>query len=152
MEETIVVSKEISAGPQKVWDLVTDLANMGRWSPENDGGKWLSKDGGPKLGARFMGKNNWQGNRWVAPVKITEFTEPKRFAFKMRFPLIGGSDWSFDIEPTSEGCKVIQTWTDRRTKALVVIGGKVSGVPDRVPHTRMSMKTTLDNLAQEVEK
>ena len=99
-----------------------------------------------------MGKNSWQGNKWVAPVKITEFTEPKRFAFKMRFPLIGGSDWSFDIEPTSEGCKVVQTWTDRRTKALVVIGGKVSGVPDRAPHTRMSMETTLDNLAQEVEK
>ena len=61
MEETIVVSKEISADPQEVWDLITDLANMGRWSPENDGGKWLSKDGGPKLGARFMGKNSWQG-------------------------------------------------------------------------------------------
>ena len=58
MEETIVVSKEISAGPQEVWDLVTDLANMGRWSPENDGGKWLSKDGRPKLGARFMAKKN----------------------------------------------------------------------------------------------
>ena len=61
MEETIVVSKEMSAGPQEVWDLVTDLANMGRWSPENDGGKWLSKDGGPKLGARFMGKTVGKG-------------------------------------------------------------------------------------------
>ncbi|MBT96325.1 MAG: hypothetical protein CL431_10215 [Acidimicrobiaceae bacterium] len=152
MEKTIVVSKEILANPRQVWDLITDLANMGRWSPENDGGKWLTKDGEPKLGARFIGNNSWEGNKWIAPVKITEFNEPKRFAFKMRFPFIGGSDWSFDIEPTSEGCKVTQTWVDRRKKALVVIGGKVSGVADRAPHTRMSMETTLEKLADEVNQ
>ena len=150
MEKTIVVSKEISANPQEIWDLITDLSNMGRWSPENDGGKWLSKDGGPKLGARFIGKNSWQGNKWVAPVKVTEFKEPQRFAFKMRFPFIGGSDWSFDIEPTPEGCRVTQTWVDQRTKALVAIGGKVSGVSERAPHTRASMETTLQRLADEV--
>ena len=115
------------------------------------GGNGSPKMADQKLGARFMGKNSWQGNKWVAPVKITEFTEPKRFAFKMRFPLIGGSDWSFLTEPTSEGCKVIQTWTDRRTKALVVIGGK-AGVPDRALILECQSETTLDNLAQEVEK
>ena len=59
MEETIVVSKEITAGPQEVWDLITDLANMGRWSPENDGGKWLSKDGGPKLKGEAIGRGDF---------------------------------------------------------------------------------------------
>lgn len=150
MEKTIVVSKEISATPQDVWNLITDLPSMGRWSPENDGGKWLSKDGEPKIGARFIGNNSWAGNKWKAPVRITELNEPQRFAFKMRFPFIGGSDWSFDIEPTPDGCKVTQTWIDRRTKALVFIGGKVSGVAERAPHTRMSMETTLDKLAEEV--
>ena len=49
----------MSAGPQEVWDLVTDLANMGRWSPENDGEmaqRWRTK-----LGARFMGKTVGKG-------------------------------------------------------------------------------------------
>jgi len=151
MEKEVTVSKEIAATPEQVWDLVTDLPSMGRWSPENDGGDWIRGASGPALGAKFKGKNSWEGKSWKAPVTITEFEAPIRFAFEMRIPLVGGSDWSFDIEPTDSGCKVTQTWVDQRTKALEVIGGKVSGVPDRASHTRMSMQTTLDNLANEIE-
>ena len=151
MEKVITVSKEIAATPDQVWDLVTDLRSMGRWSPENDGGDWIKGASGPALGAKFKGDNSWEGKSWKAPVTITEFEAPTRFAFEMRVPLIGGADWSFDIEPTDSGCKVTQTWIDQRTKALKVIGAKVSGVPDRIMHTRMSMQTTLDNLANELE-
>ena len=151
MEKKHSVSKEIAASPTKVWELIIDLPSMGRWSPENDGGKWVKGSKGAELGARFIGKNSWEGKSWLAPVKITEFNEPDRFAFKMRFPLIGGSDWSFDIAPTPDGCKVTQTWIDKRRKALVYIGGKVSGVDNRSSHTRMTMEKTLDNLAEELE-
>ena len=41
MEKKHSVSKEIAASPTKVWELITDLPSMGRWSPENDGGKWV---------------------------------------------------------------------------------------------------------------
>ena len=152
MEKIVTVSREIAASPNEVWDLITNLPNMGRWSPENDGGKWVKGSTGPELGAKFSGENSWEGKSWKAPVTITEFDAPRRFVFEMRFPFMGGSDWSFDLEPTSEGCKVTQTWVDRRRKALVVIGGKVSGVPDRASHTRMSMETTLEKLAGEVSK
>ena len=54
MEETIVVSKEMSAGPQEVWDLVTDLANMGRWSPETTGG-----NGSPKMADQNSAQGSW---------------------------------------------------------------------------------------------
>ena len=70
--------------------------------------------------ARTVGKEK----SWKAPVTITEFEAPNSFAFEMRIPLIGGADWSFDIESTDSGCKVTQTWIDQRTKALEVIGGK----------------------------
>ncbi|MEC8985620.1 MAG: SRPBCC family protein [Actinomycetota bacterium] len=151
MEKVVTVSKDIAASPDQIWALVTDLTSMGRWSPENDGGNWTKGATGPALGAKFKGDNSWEGKSWKAPVTITEFEAPTRFAFEMRVPLIGGADWSFDIEPTENGSKVTQTWIDRRTKAMKIIGGKLSGVPDRVSHTRMSMETTLNNLANEIE-
>ncbi|HJM28256.1 MAG: SRPBCC family protein [Acidimicrobiales bacterium] len=151
MEKIVTVAREIAASPNEVWDLIIDLPNMGRWSPENNGGKWIKGSTGPELGAKFSGENSWEGKSWKAPVTITEFDAPRRFAFEMRVRPIGGADWSFDIEPTPEGCKVTQTWVDQRTKIMKVVGGKISGVPDRALHTGMSMETTLENLAKEIE-
>ena len=151
MEKIVTVAREIAASPNEVWDLIIDLPNMGRWSPENNGGKWIKGSTGPELGAKFSGENSWEGKSWKAPVTITEFDAPRRFAFEMRVRPIGGADWSFDIEPTPEGCKVTQTWVDQRTKIMEVVGGKISGVPDRALHTGMSMETTLENLAKEIE-
>ncbi len=151
MEKIVTVTKEINATPEHIWSLITDLPAMGRWSPENDGGEWIKGSTGPELGAKFRGKNSWEGKSWEAPVTITEFEAPSRFAFEMRVPLIGGADWSFDLERTEGGCKVTQTWIDQRTKVLKVLGAKLSGVPYRVLHTRMSMETTLENLTKEAE-
>ncbi|MEG3586152.1 MAG: SRPBCC family protein [Actinomycetota bacterium] len=151
MEKIVTATREIAASPNEVWDLITDLPNMGRWSPENDGGKWIKGSSGPELGAKFSGENSWEGKSWKAPVTITEFDAPRRFAFEMRVRPIGGADWSFDIEPTPGGCKVTQTWVDQRTKIMKVVGGKISGVPDRALHTGMSMEITLENLAKEIE-
>ncbi|MFN5603404.1 MAG: SRPBCC family protein, partial [Actinomycetes bacterium] len=33
---TVVVSKEITASPDVVWSMVSDLTRMGEWSPENN--------------------------------------------------------------------------------------------------------------------
>ena len=151
MEKIVTVAREIAASPNEVWDLIIDLPNMGRWSPENNGGKWIKGSTGPELGAKFSGENSWEGKSWKAPVTITEFDAPRRFAFEMRVRPIGGADWSFDIEPTPEGCKVTQTWVDQRTKIMKVVGGKISGVPDRALHTGMSMEITLESLAKEIE-
>ncbi|GIR37978.1 MAG: hypothetical protein CM15mP49_33630 [Actinomycetota bacterium] len=54
MEETIVVSKEISAGPQEVWDLVTDLQT---WV----GGhlKTMGGNGSPKMGDQNSARDSW---------------------------------------------------------------------------------------------
>jgi len=49
----LIVDKE----PTAMWDLITDVARIGEWSPECKGGAWL--DGGtPRVGARFEGENH----------------------------------------------------------------------------------------------
>jgi uncharacterized protein YndB with AHSA1/START domain len=35
----VSVSRDVSATPEEVWKLITDLPRMGEWSPENKGGE-----------------------------------------------------------------------------------------------------------------
>lgn len=57
MTYNVAVVREVSASPEKVWSLVTDLPRMGEWSPENLGGEWLDGATGAAVGAKFRGNN-----------------------------------------------------------------------------------------------
>jgi hypothetical protein len=45
----------MSAPADKVWDLIADVRNTGRFSPEVFESEWLDGATGPALGARFRG-------------------------------------------------------------------------------------------------
>ena len=67
-------SLEINASPETVYDLVSDLARMGEWSPENIGGEWQGGGSGkaatasrPQSGrrARLVGAGDGhRGRAW----------------------------------------------------------------------------------------
>ena len=44
---TVEVEISVEATPARVWELVGDLALMGEWSPEYQGGDWLDGATGP---------------------------------------------------------------------------------------------------------
>ena len=57
---------DVAAAPGVVWALVSDLPRMGRFSPENLGGRWLRGATGPAVGVEFLwevGKAHHPG-RW----------------------------------------------------------------------------------------
>ena len=147
MKEPVSVSREVSATPEEVWALVSDLTRMGEWSPEARGGHWAGGADGPSLGAVFKGSNRNGRYRWRTKVTVTECDPPRRFAFQLLAPFMDGCDWVYDIEPTEGGCRVTESWVDHRTKALVVIGRVLSGVSDRATHNLAGMEQTLDRLA-----
>ena len=45
----------MSAPAAAIWDLVSDVTNTGRFSPETFDAEWLDGAIGPALGARFRG-------------------------------------------------------------------------------------------------
>ena len=78
MEKTIVVSKEISATPQDVWNLITDLPSMGGGHQRMMAVNGFQKTVNPKSVQDSSAITVWAGNKWKAPVRITELNEPQR--------------------------------------------------------------------------
>lgn len=151
MSEPVSESRKIQADPADVWALVSDLPRMGEWSNENQGGKWLGGADGPVVGAKFRGANRSGFHRWKTGVTITQADPGERFGFDVDFLGIPVSAWSYAIEPTAGGCRVTETWTDRRPGFFKPLSHLATGVADRADHSRAEMAHTLELLAAEAE-
>lgn len=149
--DRIEVVREVRAAPEVVWELVADLPRMGEWSPENNGGTWIRGANGPVPGAKFKGRNANGSNRWSTTVKVVDAIPGERFSFVVTVGPFKIAEWSFDIEPTKRGCRVIEIWEDQRSGFMKQLGAKASGVEDRAAHNRAGMKQTLEGIAAAAE-
>jgi hypothetical protein len=143
-------SIDIETTPERVFAMVTDLPSMGRLSPENDGGEWLDDVTGPRVGARFTGENSRAGDRWSTIAKVKVFDPPTSFVFDItwhRFPI---SRWEYHIEAAPGGCRVTESWTDRRN-ALLQKQGDSNGFI-RAEFTKDSIRHTLEKLKEHCER
>ena len=133
----------IAADPVKVYNLVSDLPRMGQWSPENTGGKWISGATGPAVGARFRGNNKRGVLRWSTTVEVTDATPGKKFAFDVTYGPVPISHWEYTFDPDGEGCRVTETWVERRPAWMKIGSIPLMAVADRAKHNRQTMEQTL---------
>lgn len=143
-------SIDIAATPEAAFAALSDLAEMGRRSPENTGGVWLGGASGPGPGVRFRGTNTHGEDSWATVATITDYEPPHRFAFDVTYGKLKVSRWVFDIEATPTGCTVSEHWTDRRG-ALLRRHAEANDDYDRAEFTRESIRTTLERLKAELE-
>ena len=54
MTADVTVTRDITAAPEVLWNLISDLPRMGEWSPENTGGSWTGGATGATTGAKFV--------------------------------------------------------------------------------------------------
>jgi hypothetical protein len=145
------VAQTIAADPGTIYDLVADLAQMGKWSPEATGGKWIGGASGPAVGARFHGNNRSGWRRWSTKCEITEADRGKRFAFHVTAGGVPIADWSYDFEANGDSTAVTETWDDRRPRWMDALSRPVMGVADRASHNEANMKATLTALKKAAE-
>ncbi|HLU76197.1 MAG TPA: SRPBCC family protein [Nonomuraea sp.] len=86
------------ATPVEVYDLVTDVARIGEWSPECTAAAWMNASG-PAAGARFEARNHYpDGQISRVTCVVTRAARPHTFAWDV---LDGtgrpGSRWSYEI-------------------------------------------------------
>ena len=139
-------SIDIAAAPQKAFEVLSDLPAMGRLSPENTGGEWLGGAKAPSVGARFKGTNSRDDDSWTTTAKVTTYDPPNSFAFDVTWHRFAISRWEFTVEPTPSGCRVTESWTDRRNAIIRKEGDSKDF--KRADFTKESIRTTLERLKQ----
>lgn len=149
---TLSRSLSIAAPSERVFGLVSDLPGMGRFSPENAGGHWLGGATGPAVGVGFRGRNRRGIHRWSTRCTVTRCEPGRAFAFAVSSIGLPVADWSYDIEPEGDGCRLTETWTDRRGGLITLAGRLVSGVADRSDFTARSIERTLAGVKAAAEQ
>ncbi|HEY1832018.1 MAG TPA: SRPBCC family protein [Acidimicrobiales bacterium] len=148
------VTVHIDASPQAIWDLVSDVTKIGRYSPETFEAVWVEPATGPAPGAQFRGhvKRNGRGPVYWTTCTVTESEPGKVFEFgvgnKPEHPL---NTWRYEIAPASsgQGADVTESFRLASNTPLrlywLVLGWS------RGRTNREGMQTTLERIKAEVE-
>jgi Polyketide cyclase / dehydrase and lipid transport len=139
----------IAAPPDAVWALVSDLPRMGEWSPENRGGTWMKGATGPHVGACFKGTNRNGFRRWSTTATVVACEPARAFEIAVSAGPLSVANWRYEFEETQQGCRVTESWIDRRG-TFTALMGRVLG-DHSADHARQEMAATLSNLAAAVE-
>jgi uncharacterized protein YndB with AHSA1/START domain len=152
-ESTARASIDIAAPPDVVYSLVADVARMGRYSPEATGAAGAPMTPGP--GDRFWGLNKRGPVRWFTRCTVRQAEPGRRFVFDVDFPPAPVSRWIFDFEPTGTGCRVTETWQERRFgpfgQGMRAVGSLLIPGP-RAEHNQRNIETTLRRLKAVAEE
>jgi uncharacterized protein YndB with AHSA1/START domain len=144
------VSLHIAAPAEALYDLVGDITQMGRWSPENTGGRWLGGAAGPAVGARFRGSNRRGIARWWTHCTVTKADRPSAFEFRVAESAMV---WGYRFEPEGDGTLVTEYRRHAKGVNPVIKLVQVSGVIGRNREQLMvdGMRETLERLKTAAE-
>lgn len=131
------VTVHMHAPPDKVWGLVSDITNTGRFSPETFEAEWLEGATGPAVGARFRGhvKRNGRGPTYWTNCKVTACEPGREFAFDV----VGPGDravnsWRYEFAASGEGTDVTESFRlsdNPLTKVYWALAGRWRGRTNR---------------------
>jgi uncharacterized protein YndB with AHSA1/START domain len=149
MQDAVTV--HIDAPPEAVWDLVSDVTKIGRYSPETFEAEWLDGATGPAVGARFRGhvKRNGKGPTYWTACTVTACEPNKEFAFGVGPPGRALNTWSYRFEPAGDGTDVTESFQLAPTLPLRVYWALLGWARGKT--NRDGMRTTLERIKAEVE-
>lgn len=140
------VTLRVEGTPDRIYEIVTDIAQMGRLSPECTGGKWLGGATGPAVGARFKGHNKRGLARWSTTNEVVEADPGRAFAFQTQQ---SGMRWSYHLEPDGDGTLVTESragFKDRPILARVFTKLLLGGAAEHDDELRAGMRATLERV------
>ncbi|MET9735575.1 SRPBCC family protein [Streptomyces sp. NPDC006458] len=151
LEESTVVD----APPAVVYGLVSDLRNMGRWSPECRS-VWVPRPPA-RTGSRFVGFNRRGPFVWFTVGRVAAARQDTEFAFDVGVFGLPIARWGYRFEAEGTGTRVTEFWQDLRTDGWRGRGAELLGTvfagtnpARRAALNRAGMRTTLARIAQTV--
>jgi hypothetical protein len=149
MQASVTVAMDAPA--QKVWDLVADIRNTGKFSPETFEAEWLDGATGPALGAMFRGhvKRNEIGPIYWTTCRVTACEPGNEFGFEV---LIGDrpvNNWHYLFTPVQSGTEVTESF--RMNEGLMTTLFGLFGGQLRKRRNIRDMRKTLERIKAFVE-
>ncbi|WP_327110578.1 SRPBCC family protein [Nocardia sp. NBC_01730] len=116
MPKNLEATIDISAPPERVWAVVSDLERMPEFSPQC---VRMVALGAPKAGTWTINLNRDGKKYWPTTARIVRYEPNQAFAFRINE---NRSIWSYTLEPTETGTRLIErrdvpngtTWFSRR--------------------------------------
>ena len=145
------VTVHMNAPAERIWELVSDVTKIGKYSPETFEAEWLEGATGPAVGARFRGhvKRNGKGPIYWAECSVTECEPNRLFTFGVGKPGKALNTWSYRLVPTSDGTDVTESFQLTPNLGLRAYWAVLGWARGRT--NRNGMQTTLDRIKAEVE-
>ena len=145
------VTVHMAASPERVWDLVSDVTKIGRYSPETFEVEWLDGATGPEVGARFRGhvKRNRKGPTYWTTCTVTACAPDREFAFGVGPAGKPPNVWRYEPTPTEDGTDVTESFALANTVMLRIYRAVLGWARGRTNSN--GMRTTLERIKTEVE-
>lgn len=162
-EMTTAGSLWIDVLPEVAYDAVSDVTQMGRWSPENTGATVARPADAAYVGMHFVGSNRRGPARWQTRCTVTAAERGRRFAFDVdRYGLapfllpVSVASWAYTFEPQDGGTLVTEVWHDGRTRwphvSVRIFDPLATGHASFAAFQRGNIARTLKNLKRELER
>ena len=102
----------MAAPADKIWGLITDVSQIGRYSPETFEAEWLDGATGPALGARFRGhvKRNEIGPVYWTVCRVTACEPGREFGFEVLLGNRAVNNWLYRLAPSGDGTDVTESF------------------------------------------
>jgi len=144
----ITASVEISAEPDRVWSVVSDVTRMPEWSPEL---RRLYPIGGrrPRVGMNMLGINRRGLAVWPTTSTVTRLEPPRAVAWRTRE---SGATWTYELEPAGSGTRL----TGRRDLPAFTFGTRlmaplIGGAIGHDEELAAGIRSTLEQIKAAVE-
>ena len=153
---TVEVDILITAPIERVWELVSDIELPASFSSEFLGARWL--DEGPKVGARFAGRNHHDAiGDWETVSIVTRCDPPRSFAWAVSDADDPSASWWFDAAEEDGGTRLRQGM--RMGPAPSGLSVAIEAMPDkeerivarRLAEHERNMRATLEGIKRLAE-
>lgn len=153
---TVEVETVVAAPVDRVWSLVSDIDLPARFSSEFLGARWL--DDGPRVGARFAGRNRHDAiGEWETTCFVARYEPPVVFEWAVGDLADPSARWWFVLAEEAGGTRVRQGM--RMGPARSGLSVAIDAMPDkeeRIVARRLSehegnMRATLEGIRQLAE-
>jgi hypothetical protein len=99
-------STVVARSAEDLYDMVSDVTQMGKWSPVCTGCWWDDGDSA-RVGAKFTGRNELPDRTWETHCEVVAADRGQEFAF-----VVGDqwTRWGYRFEPVAGGTKLTESW------------------------------------------